>query len=208
MNLISSASPWISDEPVKKRTSSIRKTIKKTHTTTLSDPPPYEADLEETISYNETRNTKVNQLLEKMTLLNIDNDGDALANFTPLEYPTMDNEIQDSILPKDYNIKRNHENTNFSSDNTGKTMNSSSDFNRVYDAPINRPYYAGLSRDGQEVKSNNKIMDKLSYIVHLLEQQENEKTDNNLEEYILYILLGTFVIFVVDSFSRGGKYVR
>jgi hypothetical protein len=87
-------------------------------------------------------------------------------------------------------------------------MNSSSDFNKVYDVPINRPYYAGIGGGVGGVKTNDKVMDKLSYIVHLLEQQENEKTDNNLEEYILYILLGTFVIFVVDSFSRGGKYVR
>jgi len=203
MNLILNASPWINDEPVKKRTSSIRKTIKKA-------PSSYNSSsLEETVSYNETRNQKVNQLLEKMTLVNMDNDGDSLANFTPLDYPTIDNEIQDSILPKDYTntIKRNNENSDFASNNTGKTMNSSSDFNKVYDVPINRPYYAGIG-GGVGGKTNDKVMDKLSYIVHLLEQQENEKTDNNLEEYILYILLGTFVIFVVDSFSRGGKYVR
>jgi hypothetical protein len=49
---------------------------------------------------------------------------------------------------------------------------------------------------------------KMNYIIYMLESQKNEKTDNVVEELVLYTFLGVFVIFVVDSFARVGKYVR
>ena len=41
-----------------------------------------------------------------------------------------------------------------------------------------------------------------------VEEQQNEKTNNITEEFILYTFLGVFIIFVVDSFARSGKYTR
>jgi high-affinity K+ transport system ATPase subunit B len=55
---------------------------------------------------------------------------------------------------------------------------------------------------------DDKIMEKINYMIHLLEEQQNEKTNNITEEFILYTFLGVFIIFVVDSFSRSGKYSR
>jgi hypothetical protein len=168
------SSPWISEEPIKKRIPSIRKTIKKK----LEEPEPFNQD------------SDVNDILEKMTAINIDNDGDDLANYNPISYPIIKQ------------TEKHVENSDFGSDNTVKSMNSTGNFNQVYD---NKPYYASSLGIGN---TDNKIIDRLGYIVHLLEEQQNEKTNNILEEYVLYILLGTFVIFVVDSFSRGGKYIR
>ena len=54
----------------------------------------------------------------------------------------------------------------------------------------------------------NELIKKLNYMIHLLEEQQDEKTDNVTEELILYLFLGVFVIFVVDSFARAGKYTR
>ena len=45
-------------------------------------------------------------------------------------------------------------------------------------------------------------------MIHLLEEQQMEKTANITEEFILYTFLGVFVIYVIDSFTRNGKYVR
>jgi F0F1-type ATP synthase assembly protein I len=45
-------------------------------------------------------------------------------------------------------------------------------------------------------------------MIHLLEQQQNEKTSNITEEFVLYTFLGVFIIFIVDSFARSGKYRR
>jgi len=58
------------------------------------------------------------------------------------------------------------------------------------------------------MKDNNNIMTKLNYMIHLLEEQKDERTNNVTEEVVLYSFLGIFVIFIVDSFVRVGKYVR
>ena len=55
---------------------------------------------------------------------------------------------------------------------------------------------------------NKALLEKLNYMIHLLEEQQNEKTNSVTEELILYIFLGIFVIFVVDSFTKVGKYTR
>lgn len=54
----------------------------------------------------------------------------------------------------------------------------------------------------------NNLMKKLNYMIHLLEEQQDEKTENVTEELVLYLFLGVFVIFVCDSFARAGKYKR
>ena len=38
-------------------------------------------------------------------------------------------------------------------------------------------------------------------MIHLLEEQQGDKTNNIAEELILYLFLGIFVIFIVDSFA-------
>jgi hypothetical protein len=55
---------------------------------------------------------------------------------------------------------------------------------------------------------NDILIEKLNYMIKLLEDQQDEKTGNVTEEVILYSFLGIFIIFVVDSFARVGKYVR
>ena len=54
----------------------------------------------------------------------------------------------------------------------------------------------------------NELMTKLNHILHLLEEQKDNKTSNVTEELILYMFLGVFVIFTVDSFTKVGKYTR
>ena len=69
------------------------------------------------------------------------------------------------------------------------------------------PQYKPVSLQNNPIESSN-LLEKINYMIHLLENQENEKTANVTEEFILYTFLGVFMIYVVDSFSRGGKYVR
>jgi hypothetical protein len=45
-------------------------------------------------------------------------------------------------------------------------------------------------------------------MINLLEEQQDERTNNVTEEVVLYSFLGIFIIFIVDSFSKVGKYVR
>ena len=67
-------------------------------------------------------------------------------------------------------------------------------------------YASGTS--GTSTSSQEALMQKLNYMIHLLEEQQDEKTGNVTEEVILYSFLGIFIIFIVDSFARVGKYVR
>lgn len=51
--------------------------------------------------------------------------------------------------------------------------------------------------------------DRMNYIVHMLEEMQKEKTNHVTEEFVLYTMLGIFIIYIVDGFARiGTKYVR
>ena len=65
--------------------------------------------------------------------------------------------------------------------------------------------------DTTQVSSNNvelELVTKINYMIQLLEENQDEKINNVTEEMILYIFLGVFVIFMIDSFTKVGKYVR
>ena len=55
---------------------------------------------------------------------------------------------------------------------------------------------------------NDVLIEKLNYMINLLETQQEQKIGNVTEEVVLYSFLGVFVIFIVDSFTKVGKYVR
>lgn len=52
------------------------------------------------------------------------------------------------------------------------------------------------------------LIDKLNYMIYLLEEQRDEKTGQITEELILYVFLGIFTLFVLDTFVKHGKYSR
>ena len=54
----------------------------------------------------------------------------------------------------------------------------------------------------------SQLLEKLNYMIHLLEEKQDERTHHVAEEVVLYGFLGIFVIFIVDSFTRVGKYTR
>jgi hypothetical protein len=55
---------------------------------------------------------------------------------------------------------------------------------------------------------SGQLIEKMNYIIHMLEEQQDEKTGNITEELLLYSFLGVFLIFIIDSFARAGKYNR
>jgi hypothetical protein len=67
------------------------------------------------------------------------------------------------------------------------------------------PYYTDMSKN---LGNKDQLLEKLNYMIHLLEEQQDEKTGHVMEELILYSFLGVFLIFIVDSFARSGKYTR
>jgi hypothetical protein len=77
---------------------------------------------------------------------------------------------------------------------------------------VNKGYGSCLgSDDSLTIPSSmpkNELIEKLNYIIDMLEEQQDYKTNSILEDLILYTFLGIFIIFIVDSFSKSNKYVR
>ena len=73
-----------------------------------------------------------------------------------------------------------------------------------------RPYYNYSQNNSAqpEYPSQDLLLQKLNYMISLLEDQQDERTNNVTEEVVLYSFLGIFIIFIADTFVRAGKYVR
>ena len=71
------------------------------------------------------------------------------------------------------------------------------------------PYYNQSSDDMTPNGANkDELLERLHQIIFMLEEHKNNKNANSTEEIILYFFLGIFIIFIIDSFARVGKYVR
>ena len=235
MSLLSGASLWTNDDTNKKRIPALRRTIKKQpdysqSNANLPEPDEYistdqnyqeskHVSIDETVAIHEDRSTKVNALLDKMTATQVDNDGQHLSNFSPPQKPELsqkkgiymiDDGLNQGVLHNPSPILHNTtaQQSNYGANNiSGAKL---ANYQTSYEQP-NSTYYSrmGLGQgQGQGHGQDNKIMEKINYLIHMLESERDEKNDNILQDFMLYTFLGVFIIFIVDSFSRGGKYVR
>jgi len=178
-------------------------------------------NIEDVQRSNEDRNQKVNELINQMTSLSEENDGAKLADFNPPPKPAiqMKKDVQTGWVKPDEPIQPLENPLQMPAPSfSNRTVNpyivnnanigSLGNYQQVYDpSKIEyKPYYAKMGISSNPTDS--KMMEKINYMIHLLENQENEKTANITEEFILYTFLGVFIIFVIDSFSKNGKYVR
>jgi hypothetical protein len=75
--------------------------------------------------------------------------------------------------------------------------------------PSNRLYHRmNYDQASNIAPTQDVLLQKINYMISLLEDQQDEKTNNVTEEVVLYSFLGIFIIFIVDSFAKVGKYVR
>ena len=162
-------------------------------------------------SKNKKSSSKINNLLNSLSVYqnkqNNNDDEDELENFVPLEEKTEQFENKSNIemfSETENSIPEVIENTNPSPVEGFSQLNSVSaqDYYKQY-----IPYYNKINNDSS-VTNQDDLMKKLNYMITLLEEQQDEKTENVTEELVLYLFLGVFVIFVVDSFARAGKYTR
>ena len=96
-------------------------------------------------------------------------------------------------------------NRNIKPNNNNNNNNNSFPFS-TYNTPSSN--FSPYSPSFNSSTENSLLLDKLNYMIHLLEEQHDERTANVTEEVVLYCFLGVFMIFIVDSFTRVGKYVR
>lgn len=231
MSLVSTASPWTNDDTGnKKRQPTMRKTIKVKPVNTeyevysSNDGQDYMIhNLDEVQKTAEERTNRVNEIINKMSSVSVDNDGAKLADFNPPPNPAVQikKDLQQpgtkSADPPITNLANplqmpapTFSNRSVNPYVTNNAANITlGNYQQVYTpqvTPINKPYYASMGLTGDSTDS--KVMEKINYMIHMLENMEHEKTANVTEEFVLYTFLGVFVIFVLDSFSRSGKYVR
>lgn len=67
---------------------------------------------------------------------------------------------------------------------------------------------SGGNGGGNMSGTNAALIEKLNYIIHMLEEKKEEKTGHVIEELVLYCFLGVFIIFVVDTFTRVASVGR
>jgi len=228
-SLVTSASTWTNEDTPKKRQSSmnLRKTVKlrpdgvgevdyQGEPESLNKMQP--TSIDEHKDTLEKRNLRVNELLNKMTSSDIETADNKMGSFAPISPPSLnvkkDNGDNTESKPYIANVPSYLQASNdmksggnYGANNSGSA--SLSNYQRSYEPPqqlVNKPYYANMGIS--QGSTDSKLMEKINYMVHLLEEQSHEKTNNITEEFILYTFLGVFIIFVVDSFSRSGKYIR
>jgi len=236
MSLASTASAWTNDNiQTKERIPTMRRTVKMRqpsvddislqHEEYVSEEEKYRKmqpnTIEETEEASREKNNRVSELLSKLTE---NNDGNRLADFQPINNPHVNVRRNDNMDSNSYDVEDEKMNLNPKellpktiekqpSQYLANEMNlgNYSNYLHTYNLPKlfqnNQPYYANMGTLSSS-SSNDNFMEKINYMIHLLEEQQMEKTANITEEFILYIFLGVFVIFTVDSFTRVGKYVR
>ena len=227
MSLVATASSWTNDDSSnRKRTPSIRKTIKIRPQETVNE-FKYENNgsgtIEQFKSSSDERTSRVTDLLDKLTSSDDDDNNNKMGDFKPLSPPKInsnsdysdDTEIKQYIPPvpkysggaASANILGEMKNYG-ANDTHSQTL---SNYNQSYNnKPIaaSSPYYAKMGITGASSSGDTQLMEKINYMIHLLEDQQLEKTANITEEFLLYTFMGVFVIFIVDSFARAGKYTR
>jgi hypothetical protein len=167
--------------------------------------------LKKTMSANDERSTAVNDMLNRITADPIDS-GSGLADFKPVTAPKS-RSFMDNLADLMPGSKEGFESdllrraAGASTVPNDLSLDSLSNYTKSYEAGgiLGKPYYAPK---GGDAEPNGAIMQKLNRITNILEDIQMEKTSNITEELILYSFLGVFVIFVVDSFARAGKYHR
>ncbi len=237
-SLVSTASNWINDDiPNNKRVSTMRKTVKHrpvksmvhdddnkyvmnaSSSMTQSQP----LDLTEIQDESAARKSRVNSILDTITSVNV-GENTKMGEFNPISPPQMnvnkDNDTIDMeriyIPPSTYvDASNDHKDVNMKYGMNEGSNAQYSNYNKIYEPPQHnnnntKPYYANMGGGDSRVNgsADTKLMEKVNYMLHLLEENQHEKTDNITEEFILYTFLGVFIIFTIDAFARTGKYTR
>ena len=211
---------YIETKLTKKPSSSLNKTLKKKNV---------EFDTTN-IKNNDANKNKITSLGNLMSQIHNNNEEDDSYNNTSYQSNLIDETISTSMtdslnsdlakiqkmretgnnLPQN-NFLNNANNALYNLENSNILGNLNSAKNNL--ASYNESYNYNTSNNQSQIESpvnfdNNKLLKKLDYIIHLLEEQHNEKTNHITEELILYLFLGLFILFVLDSFARASKYHR
>ena len=136
----------------------------------------------------------------------MDEDDEGLANFNPPPKAEL-TKLPDNVIE---NLDNQNSLNQPSDDDSaitpeGYTNLKSDAMKSYYDSYI--PYFNN-TQNQPTFQNKDELMKKLNYLIHLMEENKDEPNKNVTEELVLYMFLGVFTIFVIDSFARAGKYTR
>ena len=140
-----------------------------------------------------------------------DDEDDSLGSFDPLPPPEVQSSNDRGTATTQEIDAVKYDDTTEKDDNAIESFAQMGDMGSVTSDNYYKqyvPYYTQLANQQAVSGDKSHLLEKLNYMITLLEEQKEHKTDNITEELILYMFLGVFVIFVVDSFARAGKYTR
>ena len=137
-------------------------------------------------------------------------DENSLADFVPLSYPevNMENKKRKKRQKEKEQIDYNADDISIEKDEDLETTQTGNNYYKQYVSQSMDNSTANQVPQSSSTAPKDELLEKLNYMIHLLEEQNDEKTANVTEELILYMFLGVFIIFVLDSFAKMGKYVR
>ena len=148
--------------------------------------------------------------------VNDDDDDNGLSNYQPLQPPnSVANERIDNVNANNMEKRMSEQQNVVPSMNMNTAQAQREGFTQLpseYAKQYYQQYVPYFNQGSDDTTPNgvnkDELLTKLNQIIYLLEEQQDEKTGNVTEELILYSFLGIFIIFIVDSFARVGKYVR
>ena len=153
---------------------------------------------------NQPKKIDKNMLHELYKSDNTDSDLDDMGDFIPVQKPIQNINIQKQNThtpPIQFNDNP--------IDQTSYNNLQATQQNDIYQQYVdNYNSYVQPTPTRNNLDSNSELLKKLDNILYLLEEQKEEQTHLITEELILYVFLGVFIIYVLDSFVRAGKYVR
>jgi hypothetical protein len=148
----------------------------------------------------------VNKTIATEQMMNMTNQNDIMFR-TLGRAPQPTNQGNDDLDLNDYS---NYGDSKTVEDYYKKVIPGYNPNNNPNNNPANKLYHK-MNYDtamNNAAPSQDVLLQKINYMISLLEDQQDEKTNNVTEEVVLYSFLGIFIIFIVDSFAKVGKYVR
>ena len=140
-------------------------------------------------------NETINNDIKNRTLINqMDNN--------PMDNNPMDNNPMDNTTnPLKYSY-----NDNYPREFPSKKLHTSVNNEIVIDQQYLTDYNNANNANNANTE-NAVLLNKLDYLINLLEEQKGQKTTYVTEELILYTFLGIFIIFVLDNFTKFATVV-
>lgn len=157
---------------------------------------------------NENNNSiKNNNFLNKQSNTNTNNTNNINNNKNISSLKKVIQDIHNNSVEEDndlYNSLSTYEPPNQKSNKI--TYEPPTDLQRI--SNTNKAYDDSILTSNLRIENKDELLNKINYIIYTLDKQKDIKGEQKIEEILLYSFIGIFIIYVLDSFTKIGKYKR